>query len=227
MTLVPDGYMVQTKTEFDPRFRENGCIPFTTQQIDALSEKYLAGSRVKDLADEYGIHPGTVVNMLKKIGVEIRPRGRARHVTPQVIEDALTARALGADWPEVQAMLGVTWESMAQNIRAERRAQRLALEAAAAEVESLRRQLAEQEERAHRAEMDVSSLRGTCAALGKIISEHKARADDAERGFQATQRSLSWIMHHRAVGIEGMPGWVLNNLKRTLKREQEPIRPLE
>jgi hypothetical protein len=101
------------------------------------------------------------------------------------------------------------------------------LVAADAEIKRLRQLLAEQEARAHRAEMDVSSLRGTCAALGKEIAEQKKRADDGARGFQASQRSLSWLMHHRSISLEGLPGWVLNNLKRTLKREQEPIARVE
>lgn len=209
MTFVPDGYHI--KTEFDPRFRENGCIPFTTEQIDAISAEYLAGSSSYEIGEKYGVHASTVLNILKKAGVELRPRGPIRHTTPEVIQDALALRAGGADWSQVQELLGVRWEAIAVQVRQQRKAER-------EEVEQLRLQVA-------KLEHDLACMRGSCAKMGHELAEQKQRAKSAERGFQATQRALSWIMHHRNVSIEGLPGWVLGVLKRILKRDQEPIDP--
>lgn len=211
MTFVPDGYHI--KTEFDPRFRENGCIPFTTEQIDAISDMYLAGSSVCEIGEKYGMSGSTVRNILKKVGVELRPRGPIRHTTPEVIQDALALRAGGADWPQVQELLGVRWEAIAVQARQQRKAEQ-------EEVEQLRRQVA-------KLDHDLACMRGSCAKMGHELAEQKQRAKSAERGFQSTQRALSWIMHHRNVSIEGLPGWVLGALKRILKREQEPITPAE
>ncbi len=209
MTLVPDGYMAQTKTEFDPRFSENGCIPFTTQQIDALCEMYSAENSVESIADVYGVSKSTVTNILKKVGVDIRPRGRTRHVTPQVIEDALAARALGADWPEVQAMLGVRWEAMALNVRNERKAQVEALEVARCEAERSRSEV----ERLNRL---VNDLRTSCSDLGRQL--HEAKGNVA-----AGQRALSWLMHNRTISLDGVPGWLLYRLKRLINFEDKEL----
>lgn len=211
MTFVPDGYHI--KTEFDPRFRENGCIPFTTEQIDAISAMYLAGSSLYEVGDKFGISWSTVRNILHKVGVELRPRGPIRQTTPEVIQDALALRAGGADWPQVQELLGVSWEAIAVQARQQRKAER-------EEVDQLRLQVA-------KLEHDLVCMRGSCAKMGHELAEQKQRARSAERGFQSTQRALSWIMHHRNVSIEGLPGWVLGALKRILKREQEPITPAE
>lgn len=200
---------MQTKPYFDPRWNPNTFIPFTSEQLEAMKTAYLANESPQKIADRFGISPATLRSRLRDMGVELHPRGPIRRTVPQVIEDALALKAAGAEWPQIQELLGVRWEAMASEVRKQRAEQREALEKAQRRAEEL-------EQEVERLGAQISSLKGSCAALGK-------KCKDATRGLQSAQRALSWLMHNRQISLDGIPGWIMRRMRKLLEYQDKPV----
>lgn len=65
-------------------------------------------------------------------------------------------------------------------------------------------------------ECDLSSLKGSCQAMGRDLSI-------ARRQKSQYLRSLQWLVFHLNVSLEGTPGWVLNTLKHVVKMADKKL----
>jgi|GEM_PF-5475174 len=82
------------------------------------------------------------------------------------------------------------------------------------EIKRLKRDLAIYEARLHQTEMDLSSMRGSCKAIGEDL--RKARARNA-----TFTRALSWVARELDLSLVGKPDWLLSTLRGVIEREQK------
>jgi predicted DNA-binding protein (UPF0251 family) len=111
---------LQIKTDFDPRYSENRFIPFTTQQLEAMKNDYLADLSLYEIGSKFGISETTVKRRLTDMGVVMRLPGQRRIITECVIARSLALRALGFKWQHVGRLVGFNWQCITADIRARR-----------------------------------------------------------------------------------------------------------
>lgn len=63
---------------------------------------------------------------------------------------------------------------------------------------------------------ELSSIRGSCEALGEDLKKSRRRCT-------ALHRALSWMAHNLDLALVGKPSWLVSTLKSVLECDSRPI----
>lgn len=94
----------------------------TDEQQQYLVAQYVRGRSTYAIGQELNLNAVTVLNYLKKHGVERRKACRPTLTTPELIDLALKMRAEGKPWKQVSAHIGITTNTLLLHIRRQRNA---------------------------------------------------------------------------------------------------------
>lgn len=88
------------------------------------------------------------------------------------------------------------------------------LVAAADEINALKRSLAISEAKLQAAGQDLSSMRGSCKAMGDELRKVRARNG-------TLTRAVAWVARELDLSLVGKPDWLLSTLQGVIEREQK------
>lgn len=84
---------------------------------EAWLSRYEAGETLREIAGPAGVSPGTVLNHLREVGAQVRPRGSpagTRLAKSAWHEAAVAMRAEGKSLRQIGAAFGVSYQAVSQ-----------------------------------------------------------------------------------------------------------------
>ena len=87
------------------------------EEVQNLISQYKAGYSSVQIGEQMCLSPATVINYLKREGVERRPAGAAQEATPELAELARQMRADGVCWKTISRKIGLGPKALSKAIK--------------------------------------------------------------------------------------------------------------
>lgn len=81
---------------------------WTPEVLESIKARYLSGETTYQIGQSYAVSPDWISNLLRRSGVQLRPRGVPRKMTPEVHAKMLELYQSGHTMEEIEITLGVS-----------------------------------------------------------------------------------------------------------------------